>query len=222
MATSLRHPLAQALGRAGYHVTSAGGWITVAGHRAIHRFRGWRSVPWAPAWRASLSCRAAGTGWAFALSTPLGDVAWSAGGHGTGLQGFAALMTAAVTFQCPALVGVSDDARLVRRATAALTDAHPPWSRSVRRRLQDRPISVVMGALPVDDPAVVALRALNPRPAPAFDPARIAGSGPRVIAHGTRDYVLDLVRGTCSCPAFRYGRRPCKHLIAAQATAPGA
>lgn len=40
MATSPRHPLAQALGRAGYHVTSAGGWITVAGHRAIHRFHG--------------------------------------------------------------------------------------------------------------------------------------------------------------------------------------
>ena len=222
MATSPRHPLARAVGQAGYHVTSNGGWITVAGHGAIRRFHGWRAVPWTPAWRASLSVRTDAAGWAFALATPLGDVAWTAAGHGTGLQGFVALLAATVAFDCPALEVVSDDARLVRRATSALTDVHPPWSRSVRRRLQNRPVSVQMEALSVDDPAVVALQALSPRPAPIFDPARIAGSGPRVIAHGTRDYVLDLLRGTCSCPAFRYGRRPCKHLIAARVTAPSA
>lgn len=222
MAASPRHPLARAVGQAGYHVTSNGGWITVAGHGAIRRFHGWRAVPWGPAWCASLSVRADAAGWAFALATPLGDVAWTAAGHGTGLQGFVALLVAAVAFECSALVVVSEDARLVRRATVALSDAHPPWSRTVRRRLQGRSVSVVTGVLSSEDPAVVAARVLAPRPDPRFDPARIAGSGPRRVAHGTRDYALDLVHGTCSCPAFRYGRRPCKHLIAARATAPSA
>ena len=221
MAGVSRHPLARAIGQAGYHVTSAGGWVTVAGHGAIHRFHGWRAVPWGPAWRASLSIRA--PGWAFALRTPLGDIAWQEAGYGGGLEGLVAALTAVFAFEVPALVLVCDDARVVRRATGALAEAEsPPWPRSLQRRLCGRPVSVVVGVLSPEDPAVEAARALAPRPDPCFDPARIAGSGPRRVAHGTRDYALDLVRGTCSCPAFRYGRRPCKHLRAARAAAPSA
>ena len=35
------------------------------------------------------------------------------------------------------------------------------------------------------------------------------------LAHGTRDYQVWSLLGICSCPAFTYGTRPCKHLKAA-------
>lgn len=37
----------------------------------------------------------------------------------------------------------------------------------------------------------------------------------RAVAHGTKDYTLDLLARTCSCPQFRYRRVLCKHLRAA-------
>ena len=196
------HPMAGVLQQAGYHVTSRGGWITAAGHGALHRFHGWAQVPWASAWRASLAVRP--PGWACALQTSLGDRAWQAVGYGAGLEGLAAGPTAAGAFEVPALVLVCDDARVVEQAAAR------------RASLIALAVSVALGRLSEDDPAVAAVRALPPRPATAFDPARIAGSGPQRVAHGTHDYGLDLRRGTCSCPAFRYGTRPSKHLRAAR------
>ncbi|MGC8487332.1 MAG: SWIM zinc finger family protein [Clostridia bacterium] len=214
MAGVSRHPLARAIGQAGYYVTRAGGWVTVAGHGAIHHFHGWRAVPWGSAWRASLSVRA--PGWAFALWTPLGDIAGQEARYGGGLEGCVALLTAAVAFEAPDLILVCDDARVVRRAMGALAEADSSlWPPSLRRRILVRRVSVVNRVLPGEDPAAVAVRALPPRSAPVFDPARVTGDGRRRVAHGTHDYVLDLGRGTCSCPAFRYGRRPCKHFRAA-------
>ena len=35
------------------------------------------------------------------------------------------------------------------------------------------------------------------------------------VAHGTHDYQVWPHLGICSCPAFTYGTRPCKHLKAA-------
>ena len=35
------------------------------------------------------------------------------------------------------------------------------------------------------------------------------------IAHGRQDYQVWTQLGVCSCPAFTYGTRPCKHLKAA-------
>jgi len=35
------------------------------------------------------------------------------------------------------------------------------------------------------------------------------------IAHGRQDYQVWTQLGICSCPAFTYGTRPCKHLRAA-------
>lgn len=35
------------------------------------------------------------------------------------------------------------------------------------------------------------------------------------VAHGHAEYQLDLAHQTCTCPAWRFGRRPCKHLVAA-------
>jgi hypothetical protein len=50
-------------------------------------------------------------------------------------------------------------------------------------------------------------------------PVRLEAVAPdRAIAHGHADYVVDLRRHTCTCPAFRYRRGPCKHLRAALAT----
>lgn len=49
-----------------------------------------------------------------------------------------------------------------------------------------------------------------------FDPSRLERlSGAIFVAHGTKDYAVDLENGVCSCPAFRKTRN-CKHLRAAE------
>jgi|LSQX01.2.fsa_nt_gb ribonuclease HI len=50
---------------------------------------------------------------------------------------------------------------------------------------------------------------------PSFDPEKLEKVGDYIfIAHGTKDYAVDIVHEACTCPAFRRYRR-CKHLDAA-------
>lgn len=54
-------------------------------------------------------------------------------------------------------------------------------------------------------------------PEPVFSGERLEPVGESIyLAHGSRDYYVDVLIGTCTCPAFSYGRRPCKHLEAAR------
>jgi len=54
-------------------------------------------------------------------------------------------------------------------------------------------------------------------PPPAFGPDGLVPVGESIyLAKGSRDYYVDVLLGTCTCPAFSFGRRPCKHLIAAE------
>ncbi len=51
---------------------------------------------------------------------------------------------------------------------------------------------------------------------PQFETAGLEMVEPgHYIAHGRQDYQVWTHLGVCSCPAFTYGTRPCKHLKAA-------
>ena len=77
-----------------------------------------------------------------------------------------------------------------------------------------RPGKVVLALEEDADAAGLAETVLPP-------PPQFAGAGLELvepghyIAHGTRDYQVWPQLGVCSCPAFTFGTRPCKHLKAA-------
>lgn len=49
-----------------------------------------------------------------------------------------------------------------------------------------------------------------------FSPEKLDRAGDHIfIAHGTEDYAVDTLHGSCSCPAFRH-RGDCRHLRAAR------
>lgn len=50
----------------------------------------------------------------------------------------------------------------------------------------------------------------------AFDQGKFVRISETIlVAVGTDSYVVDMASGTCTCPSFNYGNRPCKHLRAA-------
>ncbi|MGQ9824632.1 MAG: SWIM zinc finger family protein [Desulfotomaculales bacterium] len=53
---------------------------------------------------------------------------------------------------------------------------------------------------------------------PEFNPARLKKTGDGFyLAYGSDCYLVDLLKGTCTCPSFRYRRR-CKHLESVEKT----
>ena len=66
-----------------------------------------------------------------------------------------------------------------------------------------------------DDEAIALAESVLPAP-PEFEAAGLEYVEPdHYIAHGHQDYQVWSRLGVCSCPAFTYGTRPCKHLKAA-------
>lgn len=144
-------------------------------------------------WRAEVVVvtGARGAAWAARLLTQQDQVAWHAA------ERWADPARAATA----ALVAVRQAARAHRVQLLAIQGTPGPWW----------PPDVVR----VPDLAATA-RLAHGLVAPP--PVRLAACAPdRVIAHGHADYVVDLRRRTCTCPAFRYRRGPCKHLQAALA-----
>ena len=71
----------------------------------------------------------------------------------------------------------------------------------------------VVGVEVADLPeAAAAARALLPARAGFSTPQVELVGEYRAVAHGTKDYTLDLLARTCSCPDYRYRSRLCKHL----------
>ena len=82
-----------------------------------------------------------------------------------------------------------------------------PWP------LGPSPVPVVPGAVPEAERLA---RSLMPLAVVAWE--RLTPT--TAVAHGRTDYVVDVARQTCTCPAWRFGRRPCKHLAAVAGSAP--
>jgi len=215
----------------GYRVTTAGGWIVAAGHGAVHRWRGWSRValPAAPTWTAGFDGAAEPTNpgpaaYGAWLATPLGDLAWSAAeaigwasNNVAEWRGLLAVLEAARAFHATPLHVIGDSALVVHQFTGAYAVRAPhlqPLVTQARRLAQ--PLTVTVTWVPraanarADTLSRQALAAATPPPV-ALD----ALPDGRFIAHGRADYLVDPARGTCTCPAFRYRRGPCKHLRAA-------
>lgn len=231
-----QHPVRDCLEGAGYRVTVRGGWITAAGHGAIHRWHGWRRVTdtlW-PAWRWTAGFDGAAepnpgpSAWGAWLATPLGDVAWQSGAAlGVGSNnaaewhGLVAVLRAARVFDAYPLMVGGDSQLVVRQFNGDYAVNHPTLRRLyqlARKAAEGSTVTVDWWPREQNGQADALSRAALPAAARVFDPARLERKGDRLVAHGTRDYVVDVRRGICSCPAFAYGRRPCKHLAAARAT----
>lgn len=230
-----RHPVRTYLEQAGYRVSTRGGWVMAAGHGTIHRWHGWRPVTeaLAPLWRWTAAFDGAAepnpgpSAWGAWLATPLGDLAWQTGeplGIGTNnvaeWQGLIAVLKAARLFSAYPL-WVRGDSQLVVRQFNGEYAVHHPALRKFYATAQDlaagQAVTVEWWPRERNDRADALSVAALPAAQRVFDPARLEARGERLVAHGTRDYVVDLHRGTCSCPAFTFGRRPCKHLVAARA-----
>lgn len=198
-------PARQRLEAWGYRVTTRGGWVHAAGHGAWHRWHGWRQVPADTHWRLAVawSTAADSVTWGVVLSTPPRDRAWATAGTGAAATSAAAdlwarLLSAAHAFGVTT-VRIVGDVRLVHL-----------WTRPARLAGL-RGLTVVL-TLGHDAGADALRRTVAPL---RFDPARLERRGAQWVAHGADDYLVDPVRGTCTCPAWRFGRRPCKHLAAA-------
>lgn len=196
-----RSPAADVLARWGYRVTTRGGWVFAAGHGAWHRWHGWATVPALPdtPWRFQAAWTIAGrqARATLTLHTPLGDGAW----------------TTTVTVPRRRLVPT-----LAHLATAAAAAFGADLVEITALSAALRPWLPLAWTLRVDPTLPTPAAPVEPAspPVPLFDADRLEPrDATHLVAHGTHDYLVDLVRRTCTCPAFRFGRRPCKHLRAA-------
>lgn len=103
-------------------------------------------------------------------------------------------------------------------------------AREAARRLRRRPGTVVTDVRPTPEGAEageVARAAALARSLLPAEPSLPSGALTRIgpwafVAHGTRDYRVDLAAMTCTCPRYRYSGQLCKHLRAALALQPPA
>lgn len=216
----------------GYHVTTAGGWVTAAGHGHIHRWHGWEAVPSVTTWTGAFDGAAhpnpGPAAWGAWLDTPLGDPAWSGSGS-CGMatnnvaewSGLIALLHAARSFGVASLTIHGDSQLVVHQFTGAYRIQDPRLKRLAEQAHRvARNITVEIAWWPRSDNAradALSQRDLAATPL-TFAPAALdpLGSG-RFVAHGTRDYVVDLTARTCTCPSFQFRHGLCNHLRAAGA-----
>ena len=216
----------------GYQVSTAGDWITVAGHGCIHRWHGWAAVPsvtsWTGAFDGAASPNPGPAAWGAWLDTPLGDPAWRGSGacgvatnNVAEWSGLVALLKAARSFGVERLSIHGDSQHVVCQFSRHYT-SHEPRTRRLAKEAHRvaRTITVEIAWWPraENGRADLLSREGLRSAAPSFDAHRLEPSkGHQVIAHGTHDYVIDTQIGTCTCPAFRFRQGPCKHLLAARA-----
>jgi ribonuclease HI len=219
----------------GYVVTVQGGFVCAAGHGAIHRWRGWDAIAWPadPAWTAGFDGAAdpnpgpaACGAW---LRTPLGDLAWTtaeplgmATNHVAEWTGLLRALAAVRAFQATPCRVQGDNQRVVAQYAGAAAARAPRVAGFVRQaRALAAGLAVTVVWVPRAANGAADTLAHQALAAPRFPADRLTPAGPgRFVAHGRADYTVDVRRGVCTCPAFRYGPRPCKHLATARAVAP--
>lgn len=232
--SSLLRPVQDTLRAWGYIVSTQGGWVTAAGHGAVHRWHGWQALPdlsalaWQGGFDGAANPNPGPAAWGAWLDTPLGDPAWSghgALGHTTNnvaeWQGLLHVLTAAHTFQVRSLQIRGDSQLVIRQFTGEYAVKQPHLhSLADRAHRMARQMTVTVQWVPREqNQRADALSQVDLAVPPiTFDAAALdpLGSG-RFVAHGTHDYVVDLTRRTCTCPAFQFRRGLCKHLRAAGA-----
>jgi len=128
-------------------------------------------------------------------------------------RGLLAVLASARGFRAQPLHVIGDSQLVVHQFTGAY---------AARARRLARGLAVTVAWVP--RAANARADALSRQALVGLDPAAAAvaleppGSG-RYLAHGRADYLVDVARGTCTCPAFRHRSGPCKHLRAAAAAA---